>query len=367
VPEVTIASVFAPEHGLYGDLDTHVDDFRDPKSGLMVHSLYTTNTAGRKARNYPRPRDLEGLDAVVIDLQDIGARFYTYSTVMGFMMEVCTDLGVEVVVLDRPNPIGGVQVDGPVPDPDLIGTLAAYYPLPLVHGMTMGELARLYQGELLPKCRLTVVETKNWKRSQFFDQTGLRWMDPSPNIRTLEAAIAYPGSAMVETQVSMGRGTDKPFAQLGAPWLDDPAGLRDALTTDALQGLKVSVTDFIPTGTLSRGHPGEGKLCRGIAYEVTNRETFRPVMMGLILLSHLHERYGTILVPERRWNAQTRRMEFTGRSVPQFNSIATRGLNAAWITAALNDRKSVADILKVIDRQVADFRKVREKYLIYRE
>jgi uncharacterized protein YbbC (DUF1343 family) len=361
-PSIQVVSVFAPEHGLYGDLDTHVADFREPKSGLLVHSLYTTDTVGRKARFYPRRSDLQGLDAVVVDMQDIGARFYTYTTLLGFMMEACHEAGVEVIVLDRPNPIGGLQVAGPLPDPDLIGTLAAFYPLPTVH---IGELALLYQGQRMPEARVSVVRMEGWTRNLTFDQTGLRWLDPSPNIQTLDAALAYPGSAMVETQVSMGRGTDKPFAQLGAPWIDDPQALADALTTTALPGLRVSVTDFTPTGTLSRAHPGERKLCLGVRYEITDRANFRPVTMGIILLSHLQERYGSTLIPERRRNPQNRRMEFTGRSVPQFDPLASRGLHAAWIAAALRERKTIAQILETIERQNQEFRTIRQRHLLY--
>jgi uncharacterized protein YbbC (DUF1343 family) len=366
VPGMKVVSVFAPEHGLYGDLDTHIDDFVEPQTGLKVHSLYTTKMEGRKARGYPRNRDLEGLDAVVIDMQDIGARFYTYSSLMGKMMEACAEVGVEVVVIDRPNPIGGLQVDGPLPDPDQVGVLTSYHPLPLMHGMTMGEIARLYKGELDMDLRLTVIEMEGWTRDLYFDQTGLRWLDPSPNIRTLDAALAYPGSAMVESLVSMGRGTEEPFAQLGAPWIENPEGLRDYLTTTAIAGLKLEVADFTPTGTLARNHVGEGRRCLGVRYTITDRDAFRPVVFGVYLMHWLHENHSTTLVPERRWSAQTGRREPTGRVVPVFHALATRGLNASWIAGALNDRKTPEAILKTIEREVTAFRKIREKYLIYK-
>ena len=185
----------------------------DAKTGLPIHSLY-----GDTRR--PTAAMLEGIDTLVIDLQDIGARFYTYMTTMAYVMEEAAKRKVPVVVLDRPNPVNGFQIEGPLLDKAQLSFIG-YFPMPIRHGMTIGELARLFNGENKIGADLTVVPVKNWKRDDWFDDTGLPWINPSPNMRNLNQATLYPGIGAIEgTNLSVGRGTDTPFEQVGAPWID---------------------------------------------------------------------------------------------------------------------------------------------------
>lgn len=354
-PNVNLVKIFSPEHGLFSSEDSKVKDFREPKTGLMVHSLYGTPKPGTKA-HYPAQEDLKDLDVVVVDMQDIGARFYTYFAYMAYMMEEAAKAGVEVVVLDRPNPIGGKYVDGPLPDTDLVGRVTIYFPMPIAHGMTMGELAKMFNAENNLGTKLTVVPMENWTRDMYYDETGLRWVNPSPNIQDLDAALAYPGVAVPENQISMGRGTSEPFHLLGTPYVDEEAAraLADALTTDALPGVKVEPVEFTPTGKYARWHPGEGKLCRGVRYTITDREKFSPVTMGLMVMDFFEGRYGA-----SRKNS--------GAEPTRFNLWPLRGPSSAWVCGALHERKPLSYIREAIDRDVASFLPIREKYLLYPE
>lgn len=355
-PNVNLVKLFSPEHGLFSSEDTKVADFREPRTGLMVHSLYGTPKPGTRA-HYPALEDLKDVDVVVVDMQDIGARFYTYFAYMAYMMEECGKIGCEVMVLDRPNPIGGLYVDGPLPDPDLVGRVTIYFPMPIAHGMTMGELAKMFNAENRLNAKLTVVEMENWTRDMYYDETGLRWVNPSPNIRDLDAAIAYPGVAIPENQISMGRGTSEPFHLLGAPYVtkEEAQALAQALTTDTLKGVRVEPVEFTPTGKYAKWHPGEEKLCRGVRYTITDRKAFQPVTMGLLVMDFFNRHYGERYVESR------------GKLVPQFNLWPLRGPSAAWVCGALREKKPIAEIRRVIDQEVQKFLPIRAKYLIYPE
>ena len=214
-PGVTLVALFSPEHGIRGVLDEDVPSSRDEATGLPIHSLYG-------ATRRPTAAMLAGLDTLVIDLQDIGARFYTYPATLGYVMEEAAKRKIEVVVLDRPNPINGWQIEGPLPDEAVLGFIA-YLPMPIRHGLTLGELAQLFNAEKKIGADLTVVRAEGWRRDHWFDQTGLAWMNPSPNMRNLNQATLYPGIGAIEyANVSVGRGTDQPFEQIGAPWIDGP-------------------------------------------------------------------------------------------------------------------------------------------------
>ncbi|MFW5697206.1 MAG: exo-beta-N-acetylmuramidase NamZ domain-containing protein, partial [Fimbriimonadaceae bacterium] len=206
---VNLVALFAPEHGIRGELDEeNIGDLTDPDTGLPIYSLYN-----RASENRFRPSDeqLEGIDTLVFDIQDIGARFYTYVGTMGYAMEAAAENGLKFVVLDRPNPINGVDVEGPVADEDYLG-LTAFQPMPTRHGMTAGELALMFKDDLNLDLDLEVVWCENWKRDMYWDETGLTWVNPSPNMRTFTQALLYPGIALVEgTPISVGRGTDTPF------------------------------------------------------------------------------------------------------------------------------------------------------------
>jgi uncharacterized protein YbbC (DUF1343 family)/CubicO group peptidase (beta-lactamase class C family) len=278
--DVTLVALFSPEHGIRGQLDERVSSSRDDKTGLSIHSLY-----GDTRR--PTEAMLAGIDTIVIDLQDIGVRFYTYVTSMAYVMEEAAKRGLPVVVLDRPNPIGGVDVEGPSLDAAAVG-FTGYMPMPIRHGLTIGELARLFNGEKKIGAALTVVPMKNWRRGQWFDATGLPWANPSPNMRNLLAASLYPGIGAIEaTNLSVGRGTDTPFEHIGAPWIDGVA-LAAALNARELPGIRFYPVAFTPAAGAKLG----GQACQGVFMIVTDRDRLRPVRVGLEVASALSRLYG---------------------------------------------------------------------------
>jgi uncharacterized protein YbbC (DUF1343 family)/CubicO group peptidase (beta-lactamase class C family) len=279
-PDVKLVALFSPEHGIRGQLDDKVPTSRDEKSGLQVHSLY-----GETRR--PTDAMLEGIDTLVVDLQDIGARFYTYPASVGYVMEEAARRKTAVVVLDRPNPIDGFDVEGPLQDATAVG-FNGYLPMPVRHGLTLGELARLFNGEKQIGADLTVVPMKNWRRDDWFDDTGLRWANPSPNMRNMVAATVYPGIGAIEgTNISVGRGTDTPFEQLGAPWIDG-AALAAALNASGVAGVRFYPVTFTPAPGAKLG----GQVCHGVFVIVTDRDRLRPVRVGLQVAATLSRLYG---------------------------------------------------------------------------
>jgi uncharacterized protein YbbC (DUF1343 family) len=274
-PGVKLVALFSPEHGIRGVLDSSVPSIKDEKTGLLIHSLY-----GDTRR--PTAEMLNGLDAVVIDLQDIGARFYTYMTSMAFVMEEAAARKIAVVVLDRPNPIGGVQIEGPSLDESAVSFIGYLPPMPVRHGLTMGELARLFNAEKKINVNLTVVAMKNWRRDAWFDETGLTWIGPSPNMRNLHQATLYPGIGAFEgSNISVGRGTDTPFEQVGAPWID---GVRLAET---LNGRQLPGVRFYPVRFTPASSRFSGEECQGVFIVITDRNALRPVRVGLELAAAL--------------------------------------------------------------------------------
>jgi uncharacterized protein YbbC (DUF1343 family) len=225
---------------------------------------------------------LAGLDTIVIDLQDIGARFYTYMTTMAYVMEAAASRNIKVIVLDRPNPIGGVEVEGPALDTSAAGFTGYFPAMPIRHGLTMGELARVFNGEGKLGVDLAVVPMKNWRRDSWFDESGLSWINPSPNMRTLYAATLYPGIGAFEaTNISVGRGTDTPFEQLGAPWIDGPR-LAEALNGRAIPGVRFYPVRFTPASSVFAN-----ELCQGVFVVITNRDAVRPVRLGVEIAAAL--------------------------------------------------------------------------------
>jgi uncharacterized protein YbbC (DUF1343 family) len=274
-PGVTLVSLFSPEHGIRGALDASVPSMTDETTGLPIHSLYG-------ATERPTADMLAGLDAIVIDLQDVGARFYTYVTTMAYVLEEAAPRKIKVFVLDRPNPLGGVQIEGPAMDPAMTAFTSYFPSMPIRHGMTMGELAKLFNAENKIGADLTVIAMKNWRRDEWFDETGLGWINPSPNMRTLYAATMYPGiGAFEQTNISVGRGTDTPFEQIGAPWIDG-ARLADALNARRLTGIRFYPVHFTPTSS-----PLSGQECQGVFIVVTDRTAVRPVRVGVEIASAL--------------------------------------------------------------------------------
>jgi uncharacterized protein YbbC (DUF1343 family) len=276
---VKVVRLFSPEHGVAAALDEKVGDTVDAATGLSVVSLY-----GDKRR--PDPKDLEGLDAVVVDLQDAGVRFYTYLTSMGYVMEECAKARVAVVVLDRPNPIGGEAVEGPPADPDRL-SFVAVHTLPVRTGMTIGEIAKMLNEERRIGAALTVVAMKGWSRALWYDETGLPWVNPSPNLRSVTQATLYPGVALLETtNVSVGRGTDAPFELLGAPWIDAER-LARTLNVRGLAGIRFAPVEFTPASSKY-----SGERCRGIRMTVTDRAALRPVALGVEIATALRDLHG---------------------------------------------------------------------------
>jgi uncharacterized protein YbbC (DUF1343 family)/CubicO group peptidase (beta-lactamase class C family) len=272
-PGVTLVRLFSPEHGIRGKLDRAVDDATDEATGLPVVSLYGASAASRK----PKPEHLADIDVLVYDIQDIGCRFYTYISTLGLVLEAGAESGKPVVVLDRPNPIGGVMVGGPVRD-EAYASFIAWHELPVVHGMTVGELARMFAEERKVDVKLDVVPCQGWRRSMRYDATGLEWVNPSPNMRSLTQAIVYPGVGLLEgTNLATGRGTDTPFERVGAPYLD-PVQFARALNGQNLPGVRFIPTRFTPTE-----RQFSGTECGGVYIEITNRDDFDPIDLGFAL------------------------------------------------------------------------------------
>jgi len=274
-PGVKLAALFSPEHGIRGILDASVPSTTDEKTGLPIHSLYG-------ASQRPSAEMLEGLDAIVIDLQDIGTRFYTYMTSMAYMIEAAAPRRIKVFVLDRPNPIGGVQIEGPALDAASTGFTGYFPAMPIRHGLTIGELAKLFNAERAIGADLTVISMANWTRDAWFDETGLTWVNPSPNMRNLYGATLYPGlGAFESTNISVGRGTDTPFEHVGAPWIDGPA-LAAALTARQIPGVRFYPVRFTPVASQY-----SGTECQGVFIVITDRAAVRPVRVGVEIASAL--------------------------------------------------------------------------------
>lgn len=276
-----LIALFSPEHGIRGDADALVDSSRDEKTGLPVHSLYG------KTRK-PTPEMLAGLEVLVFDIQDIGTRFYTYIGTMALAMQAAREAGVSFLVLDRPNPIGGVRVEGAVPPSEQCGGIVSIFPIPTRHGMTVGELAVLFNEDFGINCDLSVIRMKGWRRSMFFDETGLLWRPTSPNMKTLNGAIIYPGMGVLEgTLLSCGRGTDRPFECYGAPYLDADAIAAD-LNAKNLPGVRFVSQPFTPTAL---GHKFQGELCQGVYAVIHDRSAFDPILAGLHFIQAVHRRH----------------------------------------------------------------------------
>lgn len=280
VPGVDLKVLFSPEHGIRGVLDQEViDDEIDAATGLPVYSLYQSE------KRKPTPAQLAGLDALVFDIQDIGCRFYTYVSTMGLAMEAAKEAGIRFVVLDRVNPIGGIIVDGPVRTGEG-NDFVAFHEIPVQHGMTTGELARMFNAERKVGADLVVVPVEGWNPAMRFDETGLPWVNPSPNMRSLTQALLYPGVGLVEfTNVSVGRGTPSPFEHIGAPWIHD-GKLAQRMRQENLAGVEVLPDRFTPEASVYKNED-----CAGVRFYLSDREAFRPLDLGIELMRALHGMY----------------------------------------------------------------------------
>ena len=277
-PGVKVRAIFSPEHGLSGLLDEKVASGTDAASGLPIYSLY-----GNVKK--PTPAMLKGLDALVYDIQDVGVRFYTYITTMAYCMEAAAAHNLDFYVLDRPDPITAAAVQGPGLDPDLCSFIA-YCPMPVRYGMTVGEMAQLFNGEKRIGVRLQVVKMTGYRREAWFDQTGLPWINPSPNLRSLTQAILYPGVGLVESaNISVGRGTATPFEVVGAPWVTGDR-LATYLQQRRIPGVAFEPVTFVPASNRFRG-----QRCEGVRLRVTDRAALDSPALGVELLAALHRFY----------------------------------------------------------------------------
>jgi uncharacterized protein YbbC (DUF1343 family) len=329
---VKLVALFSPEHGIRGEKDEKVGDGTDEKTGLPVFSLYGE-------RRKPTADTLKGIDTLVYDIQDIGCRFYTYPSTLGLILEAAKENGLKVVVLDRPNPIGGVRIEGPVRDPGR-GAFVGYHELPLRHGLTIGEMAKLFNDERKVGADLEVVKCENWRRGDTLDRTGLPWRNPSPNMRHLTAALLYPGIGLLETtNVSVGRGTERPFEWIGAPWIDSRK-LAAELNQQRLAGVR-----FVPVTRTPVSSTHKDKECGGVDVIVEDWEKLRPVHVGLTVAAVLRKVYAKEWEPKRYDTLLIHKATFDG------------------LTAG----KSVTELERAWQGDLAKFRDRRAKFLLYEE
>ena len=276
---VELVAIFSPEHGIAGKLDHDgITDARDEATGLPIHSLYGET---RK----PTEKQLKGIDTLVFDIQDIGCRFYTYESTMAWAMEAAAEHGLKYVVLDRPNPIGGVAMEGPLADGGR-ETFVGCHTVPLRHGLTIGELAKMYRAERKIDVDLDVIKTENWRRGDYWDATGLMWINQSPNMRSLTEAILYPGMGVWETtNVSVGRGTNTPFELIGAPWIDAQE-FAAALNAAKLPGVRFTPIEFTPNDSKFKD-----QKCGGVNVAITDQTKFESVAVGMEIAATLRKLY----------------------------------------------------------------------------
>ena len=337
--KVKLKAVFGPEHGARGDIQDalEVSNHIDPHTGLTVYSLYGEHRA-------PNEEMLDGIDILVFDIQDCGARFYTYVSTLTYCMESAKKQGVSMVVLDRPNPINGTRIEGNILEQGF-ESFIGLHPIPVRHGMTIGELSSFINSTI--KCDLSIVPMEGWYRDQWFDETGLPWVQPSPNLPSIEAATVFPGTCFFEgVNVSEGRGTTRPFEYLGAPWVDGKRWA-DAMNTLGLPGVGFRSCYFTPTFWRFKG-----ERCSGVQVHVTNRNVFKPVQTGLHLLSTLME-----LHPRFQFN------EPTYDSRRHFDLLA--GTNK--LRMQLENEDPVESILASWEEAKTMYLKEREKHLLYEE
>jgi uncharacterized protein YbbC (DUF1343 family) len=334
--DVELVALFSPEHGIRGAAapGENIASGTDERTGLPIHSLY-----GDTRR--PTPEMLRGVEALVFDIQDVGSRTYTYVYTMALGMQAAAEARIPFVVLDRPNPIGGTRVEGNLLD-TAYATFVGMYPIPVRHGLTAGELARLFNREFGIGADLTVVPVQGWRRGAWFDATGLPWVAPSPNIPRLESAIHYPGTVFFEgTNLSAGRGSSHPFEQVGAPWLDAPEVARE-MNARGLPGVRFEAVDFTPA------RPGDAKFdgvpLRGVRLVLTDRDAYRPVSTSLLLVDAIFRRHRE----QFRW-AQS-----------HFDRLAgTDRLRKAIEAGTLGEE------LRAWDADAARFEDIRRPYLLY--
>jgi len=331
--KVKLVAIFTPEHGLAGTQDDpNVASGTHEATGTPIYSLYN------RGSYRPTPQMLQKVDVLIYDIQDIGARFYTYITTLGYALEEAAKAGKSFLVLDRPNPINGIAVEGPLLDPRYV-SFVGYMRMPIRHGMTVGELARMYNGEKALHADLQVIEMQGWSRNMWLDATGLEWVNPSPNIRNLTQAILYPGSCLLESdQVSVGRGTDTPFQIIGAPWFKGRE-VAEYLNGLAIPGVRFLARRFRPTASVFKDED-----CEGLDIQLIDRDALDSVRLGLELL------YATMKFHPGKFNLEG----------------VMRLLGNEDAAGRLKRGETGSAVVKSYAPDLDQFRKTREKYLIYR-
>jgi uncharacterized protein YbbC (DUF1343 family) len=334
-PGISLDAIFSPEHGVTGTLDTtDINNSKDAATGVPVYSVYGGSDAARR----PPPEVLRTLDAIVFDIQDAGVRFYTYETTLGYFLESAAKAGIEMIVLDRPNPITGSFLQGPTADAGH-ESFTNYWTLPVRHGMTMGELAKMFNSERGINAKLTVVPLEGWQRGDWFDSTGLEWVNPSPNIRSVTEATLYPGVGLIEgTNVSVGRGTDSPFELLGAPWMKSKE-LATYLNARGIAGVRFVPITFTPTSSNYNG-----QTCQGVNIIVTDRNSLDAPELGIELAAALRKFYATDFKIEKMQGLLVNQSAYDALMAGQ----DPRRIAQEWM------------------EELQKFGKVREKYLIYK-
>ncbi|MBI4547431.1 MAG: DUF1343 domain-containing protein [Ignavibacteriae bacterium] len=341
---VAITALFSPEHGIRGAVAAGetVNDVIDQKTGLPIFSLY-----GKTLK--PDIEMLRNVNVLVFDLQDVGARFYTYASTMAFAMEAGAEFDKKFIVLDRPNPINGNDIEGPVLDMTLT-SFFGIFPIPVRHGVTLGELAKMIVGEgyINPSTvDLTVIPMEGWKRSMWYDETGLPWVSPSPNMKTLATATVYPGTCLFEaTNISEGRGTIKPFEYIGAPGLKAER-LVSKLKSYNLPGVHFEAIEFTPkTDSIAAPNPKlKNKRCSGVYVKVTDRGKFKPVLTGVMMFAAIRE-----LHPRKFQLHQGRLDHLIGDTI---------------VGEKILKGKVTKDVLNIYQSQIEEYKKIRAKYLMY--
>ncbi|MBA9025328.1 uncharacterized protein YbbC (DUF1343 family) [Peribacillus huizhouensis] len=338
--DIKLTALFGPEHGVRGSAQAgeYVEFYTDDKTGIPVYSLY-----GQTRK--PTPEMLENIDVLLFDIQDVGTRFYTYIYTMAYAMEAAKEKGIPFIVLDRPNPLTGSKFEGTVLDMKY-ASFIGNYSIPLRHGMTVGELARLFNSKFKIGADLTVIKMKGWKRDMYYDETPLQFVLPSPNMPTLDTAIVYPGAALFEgTNISEGRGTTKPFELIGAPFIDGTE-LAQQLNALKLSGVTFRAASFTPTTSKFAN-----QLSHGVQIHITDRKKFQSFETGVHMVKAVHDLYPN--------QFQFRAPNSTGISF--FDQLVGNG----WIRQGIEEGRSVKDMKKQWEKELSDFKKIRSQYLLY--
>ncbi len=332
--DVKLIRLFSPEHGIRGEADEKVNDQIDDKTSLQIISLY--------GKNYkPTPENLKDIDVLVYDIQDVGCRFYTYLGTLFYCMQAAADKSIEFVVLDRPNPVNGVNVSGFIPDSTMINKLTSIYYIPTRYGMTIGEIAKMFNAECSINVKLTVIAMENWKRNMYWEDTGVKWINPSPNMKTVNGAINYSEFGWIETtSLSMARGTDIPFEMFGAPYIDNNKLLKE-LKKYKIDGAVIETAEFIPT---AKYHRFQNKKCYGVYLKIVDRNTFNGQRFGLILSQVLYNMYPKDFI---------------------FYGGFKTSVGSEKVSIWLKNGRDVADIENETKKGVENFKKVRKPYLLY--